>query len=84
MSTFTSLKLNRLYNLKLGVFKFLGERTNHSEKEQIYHPNFVWYVERRSSGDINPTSYPLIAFELVSSLLHTYFPALNVISFNSF
>ena len=32
-STFTSLKLNRLYNLKLRVFKLLGERTNHSESE---------------------------------------------------
>ena len=32
---------------------------NHSENEQIYHPNFVWYVERSSSGDINPMSYHL-------------------------
>ena len=38
---FASLKLNRLYNLKLPVFKFLGERTNHSENEQIYHPDFT-------------------------------------------
>ena len=41
-------------NLKLPVFKFLGERTNHSENEQIYYPNFVWYVETSSSRDINP------------------------------
>ena len=30
------IKLNRLYNLKLPVFKFSGQRTNHSENEQIY------------------------------------------------
>ena len=59
-----------IYNLKLLVFKLLGERTNHSENKQIYHPNFAWYVERSSSGDINPTSNHLIAFELVNQLLY--------------
>ena len=77
MSTFASLKLNRLYNLKLPVFKFLGERTNHSENEQIYHPNFVWYVERSSSGDINPASCHLSAFELMNQLLYINFPSLK-------
>ena len=74
---FASLKLNRLYNLKLSVFKFLGERTNHSENEQIYHLNFVWYVETSSSGDINPMSYDLTAFELTIQLLYMNFPRLK-------
>ena len=74
-TTFVSLKLNRLYNLKLSVFKFPGERTNHSENEQIYHPNFVWYVETSSSGDINPMSYHLTAFELTNQLLCINFPS---------
>ena len=52
--TFASLKLNRLYNLKLPVFKFLGELTYHSENDEIYHPNFAWYVERSFSMDIVP------------------------------
>ena len=76
-STFASLKLNKLYILKLPVFKFLGERTNHSENEQIYHPNFVWYVETSSSGDINPMSYYLTAFELTNQLLYMNFPSLE-------
>ena len=76
-STFASLKLNRLYNLKLPIFKFLGERTNHSENEQIYHPNFVWYEETTSSGDINPMSYHLLAFELTNQLLYMNFPSLE-------
>ena len=38
----------------------LGEGTNHSENEQIYHPNFVGYVETSSPGDINLMSYHLI------------------------
>ena len=71
------LKLNRLYNLKLAVFKFLGERMNHSENEQIYHPNFVQHVEISSSGDINPTIYHLTAFELVNQLLYMNFPSLE-------
>ena len=73
MPTFASLKLNRLYNLKLPVFKFLGERTYHSENEEIYHPNFAWYAERSSSVDINPKSYHLIAFELVNQLPYINF-----------
>ena len=73
----TSLKLNRLYNLKLSVFKFVGERTNYSENEQIYHPNFVRYVETSSSGDINPMSYRLTAFELTNHLLYINFPSLE-------
>ena len=78
---FTSSKLNRLYNLKLPVFKLLGERTNerpnHSENKQIYHPNFVLYVETSSSGDINSMSYHLTAFELTSQLLYMNFPSLE-------
>ena len=77
MSTFASLKLNRLYNLKLPVFKTTGERTNHSENEQIYHPNFVWYVEMSSSEDINLMSYHLTAFELTNQLLCMNFPSLE-------
>ena len=76
-STFASLKLNRLYNLKLPVFIFLGERTNHSENEQIYHPNFVWYVETSSSGDNNLMSYHLTAFELTNQLLYINFSSLE-------
>ena len=71
------VKLNRLYNLKVPVFKFSGERTNHSENEQIYHPNFVWYVETSASGDINPMSYHLTAFELTNQLLYMNFPSLE-------
>ena len=47
---------------------------NHSENKQIYHPNFVWYVEMSSLGDINPMSYYLKAFELTNQLstLHEF------------
>ena len=76
-STFASLKLNRLYNLKLPVFKLSGERTNHSENEQIYHPNFVCYAERSSSVDINAASYHLTAFQLINQLLYITFPRLE-------
>ena len=34
-STFASLNLIRLYNLKLPVFKFLEERTNHSAGQRV-------------------------------------------------
>ena len=74
---FTSLNLNRLYNLKLPVFKLLGERMNHSENEQIYHPNFAWYPETSSSRDINPMLYHLTAFELINQLLYINFPSLE-------
>ena len=50
---------------------------NHSENEQIYHPDFVWYVETSSSGDINPMSYHLTAFELTDKLLYMNFPSLE-------
>ena len=66
--TFASLKLSILYNLKLPVFKFLGERTYHSENEEIYHPNFAWHIEKSSSVDINPKSYHLTAFKLINQL----------------
>ena len=62
------VEMNRLSNLKLPVFRFLGERTNHSENEQIF-PNFVWYGETSSPGGINPISYHLTAFELTNQLL---------------
>ena len=55
---------------------FLGERTDHSENEQIYYPNFVWYVETSSSGDINSMSY-LTAFELTDQLHYMKFPSLE-------
>ena len=75
---FALLKLNRLYNLKLPVFKFLGQRTNHSENKQIHdHPNFVWYVEMSSSGDMNQMPYHLTAFELTNQLLYINFPSLE-------
>ena len=64
-------------HLKLRVFKLLGERTNHTENEQIYHPNFVWFVETSSSGDINLMSYHLTAFELTNQLLYINFPSLE-------
>ena len=67
----------KLYNLKLPVFKFSGERTNHSENEQIYHPNFVWYAETSSPGDINSMSYHLTAFEVTDQLLYMNFPILE-------
>ena len=63
--------------MKLPVFKFLRERTNNSGNEQIYHPIFVWYVETSSSGDINPMSYYLTAFELTNQLLYMNFPSLE-------
>ena len=74
---FASLKLNRLYNLKVPLFKFLGGRTNHSENQQVCRANFVWYVETSSSGDINPMSYHLTAFELTNQLLYMNFPSLE-------
>ena len=66
---FALLKLDRLHNLKLPVFKFSGEQTNHSENEQVYHPKFVWFEETSSLGDISPMSYHLTAFELTNQLL---------------
>ena len=75
---FASLKLHRLYNLKLPVFKFSGERTYHFENKEIYHPNFAWYVKRSSSVDINPKSYHLTAFELINQLAYINFQALKV------
>ena len=50
---------------------------DHSENEQIYHPNIVWYVETRSSGDISPMSYHVTAFELTNQLLYLNFPSLE-------
>ena len=50
---------------------------NHSENKQIYHPNFVWYVEMSSSEDINPMSCHLTAFELTNQLLCMNFPSLK-------
>ena len=47
----------------------------HSEKEEIHHPNFAWYVERSSSVDINPKSYHLTAFELINQLPYINFPS---------
>ena len=61
--------------------KFLGERTDHSENEQIYYLNFIWYVETSSSGDINPMSYYLIAFELTDQLHYMNFPSLECETF---
>ena len=53
-STFAPLQLNRLYNVKLHVFKSSGERTYNSDSENMYHPKFAWYAERSSLADINP------------------------------
>ena len=64
------VEMNRLYNFKSPVFKFLGERTNHSE-------NDVWYGETSSPGDINVISYHLTAFELTNQLLYSNFPSLE-------
>ena len=50
---------------------------NHSKNEWIYHPYFVWYVERSSSGDINPMSYHLAAFELINQRLYVNFLSLE-------
>ena len=57
--------LNRLYNLKLHVFKSLGERTYNSENEKIYYPRFALYAERSSSADAKK-SYHLTSFELIN------------------
>ena len=50
------MQLNRLYNVKLHVFKSSGERTYsyNSDNENIYHSKFAWYAERSSLADINP------------------------------
>ena len=53
----------------------------HSENEQVYHPNFVRYVETSSSLDINPMSYHLTAFELTNELFYMNFPSLERIIF---
>ena len=53
----------------------LGERTYNSDNKNIYHPKFVWYLERSSLADINSKSYHLIAFELINPLLYIYFPS---------
>ena len=65
---FASLKLNRLYNLKLPVFKFSGKRTYHSGK-------FAWYVEKNSAVDVSPKSYHLTAFEMINQLPYINFPS---------
>ena len=66
-----------LWHLPYNGKQALGERTNHSENEQIYHSNFVCYVETSSSGGINPMSYHLIAFELTNQLLYINCPSLE-------
>ena len=37
----------------------------------------TWYVKRSSSGDINPASYHLTAFELMNQLLYINFLSLE-------
>ena len=74
-STFAPLQLNRLYNVKLHVFKFSGERTYSSDNENIHHAKFAWYAERSSFADISLESYHLITFEPVNPLLHMYLPS---------
>ena len=37
--------------------------------------NFVWYVERSSWAAINPKSYQLTAFALITRLLYMNFPS---------
>ena len=49
-----------------------------NENEQICDPNFVWYVETSSAGDINLMSYHLTAFDLTDQLLYIIFQASNV------
>ena len=59
------MQLNRFYDVKLHVFKSLGERNYNSDNKNIYHSKFAWYVKRSSMADINSKSYHLIALELV-------------------
>ena len=66
-----------IFNLKLHVYRLLGEQTNHSENEWIYYPKIVWHVERNSSGDIDPMSYHLAAFELINQSLYINFAILE-------
>ena len=80
-STFPPMQLNRLYNVKLYVFKSSGEATYNSHNENFYDPKFAWYAERNSLADINPKSHHLIAFELVNPLLYIYFPSFEYRSF---
>ena len=75
------MQLNRLYNVKLHVFKSSGEQTYNSANENIYDPKFAWYAERSSLTDIDPKSYHLIAFELVNPLLYFYFSSFECIMF---
>ena len=81
MPSQVNVRIVELYNLKLSVFKLLGERTNHSKNEWIDHPNIVWCVERSSSRDINPKSYHLTAFDLISQLFYINFSSLERKSF---
>ena len=67
------MKLNRLYNVKLHVFKSSGELTYNSDNENIYHSKFAWYAERSLLADINPKSYHLMTFELVNPVPYIYF-----------
>ena len=46
------MQLNRLYNMKLHVFKSSRERTYNSDNENIYHPKFASYAERSSQSHI--------------------------------
>ena len=68
------MQLNRLYNVKLHVFKSSGERTYNSDNENIYDLKFACYAERSLLADINPKSYHLIAFELLNPLFYIDFP----------
>ena len=68
---FASLKFNTLHTWN---YLFSSSRTNHSENELIYHPN--WYVGRSSSGNINPASYHLTALQLINQLLYINFLSL--------
>ena len=68
------VKIEQTLQLKITRFQLLRERTYHSENEEIYHPNFAWYVERSSSVDTSPKSYHLTAFELINQLPYINFP----------
>ena len=63
--------------LEITCFQVLRRTNYHFGNEQIYHPNFVWYVETSSSGDISPMSCYLTAFELTNQLLYMNFPGLK-------
>ena len=71
------VEFEQTLELEITCFQDL-RRTNERLMTRTYlSSNFVWYADTSSSGDINPMSYHLTAFELINQLLYLNFSSLE-------